>query len=182
MQRWAGWLIGGGLLALALADVAMRYTPMQIRAGQPFIAELYLDVFGRLPLLPAWVVLSALAWGVLKARSGGRVGSTIGWALATAAVALFALISPVVALLNGSNVVHVTSLTVGATRYVLYVEPSLSASCDVVLARCDGLFCRYVTDYTQPICLGRNSPYRLSVDDGLLIVWYGADEVERRLR
>lgn len=174
--------MGGGLLALALADVAMRYTPTQIRAGQPFIAALYLDVFGRLPLLPLWVVLSALAWGVLKARSGGRVGGTVGWALATAAVALFALVSPVIALLNGSNVVHVTSLTAESTRYVLYVEPSLSAACNVVLARCDGLVCRYVTDYTQPICLGRNSPYRLSVDDGVLIVSYGADEVERIAR
>lgn len=174
--------MGGGLLLAALAEAAMRHPPAQIRAGQPFIDVLYVDVFQRLPLLPLWIVVMALVWGVLRARRGGHVGGGLGWALATAAVVVFALVSPVIALLNGSNVVHVTTLHADSARYVLYVEPSLAQSCDAVLARCDGVLCRYVAAYNQPICLGRNSPYRLNVDGDALVVWYGADEVDRVLR
>jgi hypothetical protein len=179
MRRWLGGVMGGGLLALALAEAAMRHPPAQIRAGQPFIDVLYVDVFQRLPLLPVWVIVMALVWGLLRARRGGRVGGGLGWALGTVAVAVFALVSPVIALLNGSNVVHVTALHTDSARYVLYVEPSLRQSCDAVLARCDGLVCRYLAAYNQPICLGRNSPYRLTVEGDVLVVWYGSDEVDR---
>lgn len=179
MQRWLGEGMGGAALLAALAEAAMRHPPAQIRAGQPFVDVLYVDVFQRLPLLPVWIIVMALVWGALRVRRGGRVSGGMGWVLGTAAVVVFALVSPVIALLNGSNVVHVTTLHTDSARYVLYVEPSLGQSCDAVLARCDGLVCRYVASFSQPICLGRHSPYRLTVEGDALVVWYGADEVDR---
>jgi len=172
-------LAGLGLIAAALADVGMRYTPEQIRAGQPFVYALYVDVFQRLPLLVIWVVVVGVVWAVQRVREQSAAASSVMIALATVAVVIATLVSPIAALLNGSSTVHLTDVTVGPTRYSLYVETSLARGCHVVLVRCDGLLCQYVTSFFQPICLGRRSPYRLAAEAGTLVVWYAADEVAR---
>jgi hypothetical protein len=170
-------IAGLGLVAAASADAAMRYSPEQIRAGQPFVYALYVDVFQRLPLLVAWVAVVGVVWAVQRVRGQTSAAAGVMFALATVAVVIFALISPIVALLNGSNTVHLTDASVGSVRYSLYVEPSLAQGCYVVLVRCEGLLCRYVTSFFQPVCLGRRSPYRLTTEADTLIVWYAADEV-----
>lgn len=177
MRRLAGVFIGGGLLAAALADAAMRYPPEQIRAGQPFIYLLYVDVFNRLPLLVVWVLILG---GVIvfKRARGGRI-SAMGWGLASVAVVIFSLVTPMIALFNGSNVVHVTSLSTETITFALYAEPTLRPDCDVVLVRCVGWGCRYTASYHEPICLSRRSPYRLTIEGESVVLWYGTDEVAR---
>lgn len=166
------------LLIAAIADLMMRYPPAQIAAGQPFIYWLYVDVFDRLPLALAWLVLLGMVATVGRQVHVIRTVPLLAWGVATVAIASFTLVAPLLALTTGSNVRSMTSLTLPDATWHLYLQPSLRQSCDVVLVRCER-WCYFVTSFEQPICLGVNAAYALRTDGDMLVVSEGDEDVYR---
>lgn len=166
------------MLIGALTDLAMRYTPLQIAAGQSFFYWLYVNVFDRLPLALAWMIVLGIVATVGRLHRWIRPVPTAAWGIATLAVLCFALFSPLVALVSGSNVRHMQTLNTPAATYHLYLQPTLQQSCEVILVRCE-ITCQFMTYFEQPVCLGIRAPYSLTLENSAVIVREADDEVYR---
>lgn len=162
---WVLTLIAGGI---TLFDLTQHPAPQAIYNGQPVVYWLYVNVFDRLPwALVGMAVLGALVFlrRVVPRGDIVTVWLMLVWSMG---VLVFTLVAPIITLVNGSNAIHLMQQTADGRTVALYLQPSQSVGCGLVLMQCgaDQLVCSYRAHVMQPVCLGRYSPVQLQAADG----------------